>query len=241
MFSNFFMYTCISRALKWRVGSNFCYRSSRGMNRSSKNWHKLQAGQMAISLSDSDEDDKLPEKVQKRMLERKYATRLPFECSECWNGNMLPTPAPAPMKAKVICRNKSHLSTCRGVGPGCQRSLCRGSPPETKAKAPDSQPTSSTATSATQAMATATKNPLLAPEQTKAFMAELAETKCKDKSKELPATPIPRIDERIVCTNPHHGPECRGGSPGCIFRLIVNLENTLSDCAETQLEETQIE
>ena len=145
-----------------------------GINRSSKNWHKLRAEKRTISLSDSDEGEKekdtyenrqrlwykSPEKVQKRMLdwdefhEMNRATRLP-----------LPTPAPAPMKAKVFCRNKSHLSTCPGVGPGCQRSLCRGSPPETKAKAPDSQPTSSTATSATQAMATATKNPLLAPEK----------------------------------------------------------------------------
>ena len=226
------------------------------MNRSSKNWHKLQAGKKEISLSDSDEGEKEKdtyenrqrlwyeslEKVQKRMLdsdefhEMNRATRLP-----------LPTPAPAPMKAKVICRNKSHLSTCPGVGPGCQRSLFRGSPPETKAKAPDSQPTSSTATSATQAMATATKNPLLAPEQKKTFMAELADTKCKEKSKELPATPsmpIPRIDERIVCTIPHHGPECRGGSSKCRFQLIIHLEklpDTFSDCAETQLEETQIE
>ena len=53
------------------------------MNRSSKNWHKLQAGKKEISLSDSDEGEKEKdtyenrqrlwyeslEKVQKRMLD----------------------------------------------------------------------------------------------------------------------------------------------------------------------------
>ena len=81
-------------------------------------------------------------------------------------------------------------------------------------------------TRATATMATRTKNPLLAPVQKAALRAELAAAKCNDNSKELPdilSSPIAPIDERVVCTNPDHGPECPGGMPSCVFQLVVHL------------------